>query len=78
MQRRNNKGGGGWNEPTDAALHGSCERRKIMMDYIFIVLSALMTLGLCWVMDRDNFAAHVAAVIFIQTCTLFWIVFPFC
>lgn len=51
---------------------------KIMMDYIFIVLSALMTLGLCWVMDRDNFAAHVAAVIFIQTCTLFWIVFPIC
>ena len=47
-----------------------------MMTYFMLALSMVVTLGFCWLVDHENFAYHVAAVLLLETCTLFWIVFP--
>ena len=47
-----------------------------MMTYFFMALSMALTLYLCWLTDRENMTSHVAAVVFLETCTLFWIVLP--
>ena len=46
------------------------------MDYFFMMLSALITLGFYWLADRENIALHIAAVFLLETCVAFWIVMP--
>lgn len=46
------------------------------MDFFFMILSAVLTLGFCWLTDRENFAYHIAAVFLLETCVAFWIVLP--
>ena len=46
----------------------------MFMDFFFVILSVALTLGFCWLVNRENFAYHVAAVTLIETCTIFWIV----
>ena len=50
--------------------------KEIFMDFLFVILSAALTLAFCWLVDYEHFAYHVAAVCLIETCTLFWIVLP--
>ena len=50
--------------------------KEIFMEFFFVILSVALTLGFCWLIDRENFARYVAAVLFIETCTIFWIILP--
>lgn len=46
------------------------------MEFFFVILSVALTLGFCWLVDREHFAYHVAAVFLLEICTIFWIVLP--
>ena len=46
------------------------------MDFFFMILSAALTLGFCWLTNKENFAYDIAAVFLLETCVAFWIVLP--
>lgn len=46
------------------------------MVYFLMILSTVMTLGLCWLIDRESMPYHTAATLFFALCVLFWVVFP--
>ena len=46
------------------------------MVYFLMILSIVMTLGICWLIDRESMAYHTAATLFFALCVLFWVVFP--
>lgn len=46
------------------------------MDFFFVILSAALTLGFCWLIDRKNMTNYIAAVFLLETCVAFWIVLP--
>lgn len=46
------------------------------MDFFFMILSAALTLGFCWLTDHESFSYHVASVFLLETCVAFWIVLP--
>ena len=48
----------------------------MFIDFFFVILSAALTLGFCWLADRENISYHVAAVFLIEICTIFWIILP--
>lgn len=43
----------------------------------FMVFMALaLTLAFCWIIDRERIWYYVAAMTLLETCNLFWLVFP--
>lgn len=48
----------------------------MLIDFFFVILSVALTLGFCWIADRENFSYHVVAMFLVETCTIFWIILP--
>ena len=47
-----------------------------MMTFILIALSMAAALAFAWLIDNEHFWYHFATVLLLETCNLFWLVFP--
>lgn len=46
------------------------------MTLFMSALAVVLTLALAYLIDHEHFYYHLATNLFLEICTLFWIVFP--